>query len=304
MPSKNGKTRKRSTRRVRKSARKTKKVYGADKIIPYNIHKVTLISYDPKKSCQAIRNMFGGVVSKIQTPPDKALAERGIKWVRFLKGGKAEFHFVPPFSLKHHRTLVNIVAEEDKGAPLASQFYENHAGIYVPDLTPVVLNAKKHKINCHLNKRADGMYQFYVNIPGALDYLDIDSLNFDFKVVQKKYPDFRVYGFDDNKKIVERMQKDHDNNTLTHAYIDPVHDGAPRIIYLKRNGNLTITGRDQPHAKLWKIKGKIDTKGNATLNFKPKGGPANVKAKIRPDKVTFSDGNVWKGLDRKLYNLL
>ena len=304
MPSKNGKTRRRNTRRVKRSARKTKKVYGADKIIPYNIHKVTLISYDPEKSCQAIRNLFGSAVSKIQTPPDKALASRGIKWVRFLKGGKAEFHFVPPFSLKHHRTLVNIVAEEDKNAPLESQFYENHAGIYVPELTSIVLNAKKHRINCHLNKRADGMYQFYVNIPGALDYLDIDSLVFDFETIHKKYPDFKVYGFDDNKKIVERMQEHHGKNTLTHAYIDPVHDGAPRIIYLKKNGNLTITGRDQPGAKLWKIKGKIDSRGNATLNFKSKGGPSNVKAKIRPDKVIFNDGNVWKGLDRKLYNLL
>ena len=51
------------------------------------------------------------------------------------------------------------------------------------------------------------MDQFYINIPGALDYLDIDSLKFDYKAISKIEPDFRVMGFSDNTKLVKQMVK-------------------------------------------------------------------------------------------------
>ena len=76
------------------------KIYGADKYKMYNIHKVTNISYDPIKSCKAIQDLLGkSNVSKIQSPPDETLKKRGIRWVRCLKGMKAEFHFVKPYKL-------------------------------------------------------------------------------------------------------------------------------------------------------------------------------------------------------------
>ena len=297
------KQRRRSTRKHKKNARKTKKVYGADKMKPYAIHKVTMISFDPLESCKAMKRIFGSALSNIQTPPDKALAARGIKWLRFLKGGKAEFHFVPPFSLQYTTLLTKIAAKQNKNTPLASQFYENHAGIYVPDLTNIVKNAIRYDVPYVMNKREDGMYQFYINIPGALDYLDIDSLKFDYKAISKIEPDFRVMGFSDNTKLVKQMVKKQGMRIETHAYVDPNHDGAPRIIRIKKNGTLTIVGRDKPGGPKWRINGKIDKKDNAVLDFSSKGGPKNIKANITPDKVSFSDGNAWLGDDKKLYNL-
>jgi hypothetical protein len=293
----------RRTKLPQKSTRKTKKVYGADKYVPYTIHKITMISYDPLESCRSLKKIFGNEISDIQTPPDKALKERGIKWIRFRRGGKAEFHFVPPFSLKYTKILTKIAAKQNKDSPLKSQFYENHAGIYVPDLTPIVANALKYKVPCVMNRRADGMYQFYINIAGALDYLDVDSLKFDYKRIIKSYPDFRVLGFADNAKLVKELVSRQDKQTRVHAFTDPNHHGAPRIISIKKDGTLSIIGRDIPGEPKWKIKGKLDKNNDAVLDFSSKGGPKKIKANILPSRVKFVDGNVWKGNDRKLYNL-
>ena len=297
------KTRRQKTKHHRKSARKTKKVYGADRYEPYAIHKITMISYDPLESCRSLKKIFGNALSDIQSPPDKALNERGIKWLRFRRGGKAEFHFVPPFSLKYTKVLTEIAAEQNKASPLESQFYENHAGIYVPDLTPIVANALKYRVPCVMNRRADGMYQFYINIAGALDYLDVDSIKFDYKRIVRSHPEFKVMGFADNTKLVKDLVSKHDKKTRVHAFSDPNHDGAPRIISIKKDGTLTIVGRDKPSGPKWKIKGTIDKNNDAILDFSSKGGPKKIKANILPSRVKFGDGNVWKGDDRKLYNL-
>lgn len=293
----------RTTKRPKKNTRNTKKIYGADRYQPYAIHKVTMISYDPLQSCRSLKKIFGNVMSDIQNPPDKALRKRGIKWLRFRSGGKAEFHFVPPFSLKYTKVLTEIAAKQNTASPLESQFYENHAGIYVPDLTPIVANTLKYKVPCIMNKRADGMYQFYINITGALDYLDIDSVKFDYKKIIKTHPDFKVMGFSDNTKLVKQLVSQHNKKTHIHAYIDPNHDGAPRIISIKKNGKISIVGRDHPEGQKWKISGTIDENNDAILDFSSKGGPKKIKANILPSRVKFEDGNVWKGEDRKLYNL-
>lgn len=288
------------TKRPKKNARNTKKIYGSDKYNPYAIHKVTMISYDPIQSCRSLKKIFGNAMSDIHSPPDKALRDRGIKWIRFRRGSKAEFHFVPPFNLKHTKMLTNIVAEQNKASPLESQFYENHAGTYVPDLTPIVANALKYKVPCIMNKRDDGMYQFYINIVGALDYLDVDSVKFNYKKIIKSHPDFRVMRFSDNTNLVKRLVAEHDKNTSVHAYTDPNHDGAPRIISIKKNGKLTIVGRDKLGGPKWEISGTIDRNHDAVLDFSSKGGPKNIKANILPSRVKFGDGNIWKGDDRKL----
>ena len=286
-------------------------IYAGDKIIPYNIHKATMISYEPKRSCESIRKMFGSVVTKTHKPLDPALAARGIRWVRFKEGGEAELHFVPPFHLKHHRTLVGITQDEDISNPLASQFYENHIGLYVPDLTSVTFNVLKHKFKHNMNRRSDGLYQLYVDIPGALDYLEIDSLVFDIKKINKKYPEFKVRGFKENTIMAKKIEKENPefwhvlaHSPIVYGYKDPKHNDAPRAIYLKDDGHITIVGIDKPRGKKWKINGKIDRYGGSILNFSSKGGPAKIHATIRPTKVTFSDGNVWHREDEKLFNLL
>jgi len=294
MKSKKNKTRKNKTRK--------KKIYGADKYDYYSIHKCTLISFEPLASCKQFMSMFGNKMSGIQTPPDPALAKRGIRWVRFLSGGKAEFHFVPPATLKDDKLLKRLVKQQKDIDPLKSQFFENHVGIYVPDLTDIIIKCLKMKIECHLNKRADGMYQFYCQINGCLDYLDVDSVVCDFNKIHKVDPDFRAYSFQENIDSVHKDEK-HFIKSLkkrksvkSHLYTDPKHNNAPRRITFHKNGTIKITGRDTPRGKNWTIKGKINKNKDAVLDFSPKGGPSKINAKITEKGVKFSDGNLWSSV--------
>ena len=170
------------TKKNRMRKNKTRKnIYGADKYVMYNIHKSSQISYNPALSCKAIQNILGkNNVSQIHSPPDKNLAKRGIKWIRCLKGMKAEFHFVKPYKIAHDKMLRKIIEEEDHfKSPYQTQFLENHIGMYVPDLTPVIKAVLKYKYNYFLAKRGDGLNHLYVNIPGTLNYLEIDSAKLD-----------------------------------------------------------------------------------------------------------------------------
>ena len=69
---------------------------GKDKYKFYAIHKCTLFSIDPLGSANMMKQIFGNKISNVLSPADKSLKERGIRWVRFLEGEKAEFHFSPP----------------------------------------------------------------------------------------------------------------------------------------------------------------------------------------------------------------
>ena len=297
-------TRKRSSSRRGKRLRKTKKVYGADRFVPYQIHKITLISFDPLKTCQLMKKIFGSALGKIESPPDTELKRRGIKWVRFLTGGKAELHFVPPFNLQYTKALKKLVSEQDKRNPLETEMFENHVGLYVPSLTPVVMNTIKHNIPYIMNRREDGLYQLYIDIVGSTDYLEVDSLDFDFKKVHNKYPYFRIMGFSDNTRVVKSIMSDRKAKASTHAYIDPKHDGAPRMVHVHRDGKVKVVGRDAPGAKKWTVSGQLDSKGNTIFDFSSKGGPKKIKAHVEQEQIRFEDGNVWRRDDLKLYNLV
>ena len=67
---------------------------------------------------------------------------------------------------------------------------------------------------------------------------------------------------------------------------------------------MTILGKDGPNDKMWKINGMVNKDGSAILDFSPKGGPKKIKANITPEKVTFSDGNVWSNDEKILYKLI
>lgn len=304
MPTRSRKTRKQVMRIKKKSNRKSKKIYGSDSFAPYQIHKVTLISYDPLKTCKTLKKIFGPVVSKIHSPPDKALKKRGIKWVRFLTGGKAELHFVPPFNLEYTSLLKKMVKQQDKQDPLETELFENHIGLYVPDLTSIVINTIKSDIPYIMNKREDGLYQLYIDLIGSTDYLEVDSINFDFNKVHTKYPYFRIMGFSDNTKFVKKLIKNRKEKTITYAYIDPKHDGAPRLVEIHKNGKIKIIGRDHPGGKKWHVESIMDKNGNTKLDFSSKGGPSNMNANVNTNRIKFADGNVWKRDVEKLYNLL
>ena len=297
-----------STRKQKHTQKRTqkakipKKIYAGDKYETYSIHKSTIISFDPIASCKQIQRMFGSSVGKIHDPPDPDLKKRGIKWVRFNSGGEAELHFVPPFKLKGDRTLKKIVKQQTEIDPLKSQFFENHVGIYVPDLTPVVVACLEEKIRCHLNKRADGMYQFYVQINGCLDYLDVDSLKINFDKIKIIDPNFRAYTFEENSKNIHRYEKEflkyikNDGVIKSELYLDVKHEYAPRKICYLKNNKLRITGQDSQNGKRWVASGTIDKNNNIVLDLSSKGGPKNIKSKITKKGVIFEDKNIWQSV--------
>jgi len=283
--------------KLKRYVNKTRKIYASDRIIPYNIHKITSLSFNPIKSCEAIQNLFGkNNVSKIRSPPDAAIKARGAKWVRCLKGGKAEFHYLPPYKLKHDKLIRKIIKEEEQQHPYNSQFFENHVGIYVPDLTNICIRAQKHKYKFYLVRRADGLHQFYVNIPGGIDFLEIDSLKIDLSklvkhgIIEHSFGDALKTG-----KKFERMFKNKKqklSKKRVYKYYDPKHNGAPRKVILYNN-KLTISGRDGPNKKVWRIHGKTKKNKKAILDFSSKGGPKKIKATISKKQIKFSDGNTW-----------
>lgn len=284
----------------------TKKVYGHDKIEPYAIHKSTLISFDPVRSCKQFIEMFGNAVSDIHSPPDPALKKRGIKWIRFKTHGKAEFHFVPPYTLQDDKKLRAMVKEQEHISPLESQFFENHVGMYVPSLTNIVINCLKKKVKCHLNKRADGMYQFYVDIDGCLDYLDLDSLNFNLNKVLNIDPNFKVHSFKENTKKQKKLQKKfiksrkNKHSEKIKLYSDPNHKNFPRSIKFNKDGTVNVTGKDTKNGKTWRINGLMERNNNIILDFSSKGGPKDIKGKVTDKHIKFADGNVWTSI----YNIL
>ena len=275
---------------------KTKKIYAVENIIPYNIHKATILSYDPYASCMTLKQIFGNEMGEIESPPDKALSKRNSKWMRFKYGSRAELHFVEPYNLKHSKLLKTMVEEEEHQSPLDTQLFENHIGIYVPDLTNIVLNTLTTRVPCIVTMREDGLYQLYIDIPYALDYLEVDSLTLDMDKVNKQFPSFKIRCFAENSRYVSNLEKSYKGK----YYRDPNHNGSPRIITIHEE-MVTIKGRDTPKGKIWKVHGIVDKKGNAKIDFTPKGGP-NLQALIASNKVTFEDGNVWKR-DTKIKSL-
>lgn len=280
---------------IKKKDKTRKKIYGLEDGSAYNIHKATILSYDPLASCKMIKHIFGNEISGIQSVPDKSLSKRNIKWVRFKHGAKSELHFVEPFNLKHTNLLKIMVEEEETQSPLNTPFFENHIGINIPDLTNIILNTISISDTYILTKREDGLYQLYINIPYALDYLEIDSINIDIDKVKKRFPNFKITSFAENTNYVSKLIKE---NSMKHDkgffYRDPKHNGMPRVMTYTKDGRIIISGRDTEKGKIWKVTGVLDGNDEATIDFSPKGGPKKIKAYITTTEVKFTDGNIWK----------
>jgi hypothetical protein len=189
---------------------------------PFNIHKITLFSFEPEKTATQIKKLFGKDIEK-QKIPDIALRQRKAKWFQFKEGARSEIHIIKPFQLKYNTVLRKIDHEQKVTNPLFFALFENHAGIYVPNLTEIVNRLAIHnskvdklqkknktikskrrnkqtrkirdakdklgKIEYILFKREDGLNQLYVDLHGSVDYLEIDSYNYDYtKTVNKLEP--------------------------------------------------------------------------------------------------------------------
>jgi hypothetical protein len=104
------------------------------------------------------------------------------------------------------------------------------------------------------------------------------------------------------------------SSPFTGDYNDPNHPGCLRQVKvvgapLKADGTrsayplIEVTGydgkgesamcTDRPTREdLWKIQGKLKSNTEATIDFSPKGGPANLLASYQ-DGIVFPDGNKW-----------
>lgn len=75
------------------------------------------------------------------------------------------------------------------------------------------------------------------------------------------------------------------------VWSDPAHPGCTRKIVLQ-GSTAIITGADED-GKPFKVRGVVDGT-TITVDFTPKGGPADVAAKYVVGKgIVFPDGNVW-----------
>jgi len=246
---------------------------------PYSIHKCTLISSDPGRSCAMMKRVFGGAIS-VEPPPDKSLAVRGIRWVRFVNG--TEFHFIPMgYSMKHTAVYRNLTksVHDVVFAPM----FDNHVGLYVPDLTGVAIKLLDLGIPCRLNRREDGMHQMYFKIDGCMDFMEVDSTTMNMNTVHKKHPRFQMFTFQDNNNLIADKM----------VYTDPNHQGARRSVDYHGH-NVVVTGTDG--ASPWTARGVVDDEGKVVLDFSSKGGPSRIEAKRTRDGLLFKDGNLWSAV--------
>ena len=135
------------------------KIANFDKYKMYNIHKVTLICFTIEKAIHDFKTILEDEI-ELQEVPDKVLAARGIKWLRFNDGERAEIHLIPaPTGLKKDFQFVsrqeNLVNPMDE----VYGFADTHVGIYVPNLTDIVNRViKTNYMRYSLKQRADGMF--------------------------------------------------------------------------------------------------------------------------------------------------
>lgn len=214
---------------------------------PFNIHKVTLLSFEPNVTAKQIKLLFKNDI-ETQCIPDKAIKERKAEWFQFKKGARSEIHIIKPFKLKYNKLLKKMDEEQKNKHPLTFGIFENHVGIYVPNLTEIVnridnhnkqqkKNKTKHKKDktkrlgfhssktsgrraSHQNKtlktkkealkqiqyvifkRQDGLNQLYVDLHGCIDYLEIDSFNYDYKKTANQLEPIKF-----DKEIIKEIQQ-------------------------------------------------------------------------------------------------
>lgn len=137
------------------------------------VKKMTFSSLDANKSADFCINILG--MEKMDIP-DPALA-KGRSWVKFPENG-LEIHFVDSknrYGYDEIQEFYKTADKLDQNMTVFTPFLDNHGAILVNDLTPYLNKLKANDIP-YLGpvRRADGVYQLYIKIPG-LTYLELDS---------------------------------------------------------------------------------------------------------------------------------
>lgn len=182
------KTIKRKTMKHNSSSHKEKIHLVKYAKIPYMIHKVTILSTNPKKTAAQVKKIFAENINYISIP-DPALRKRKASWLRFPSTGE-EIHFISP-PIKYQSHIINAILFGREYRSFNNQFTkENHIGITVPDLTPIVKTVSKYNMVFALRLRGDGLFQLYVKLDNCLDYLEIDSIKYNAqegKVIAERF---------------------------------------------------------------------------------------------------------------------
>jgi hypothetical protein len=94
-----------------------------------------------------------------------------------------------------------------------------------------------------------------------------------------------------------------DGNTWTKLggvdgiYSDPNHPTGYRIVRVTKGGKVYVTLQDDPKSDVVDVEGlKKVGSGYITIDFSPKGGPKDIMAVVKVDKLVFADGNTWTKL--------
>lgn len=138
-----------------------------------SVRKMTFSSLDSIKSAEFCINMLG--MEKMDIP-DPTLA-KGRSWVRFPDSG-LEIHFVDAknrYGYDEIKENYQLTDKLDQNMTVFTTFMDNHGAILVDDLNPYLNKLTENDIPfLGPVRRADGMYQLYIKIPGHT-YLELDS---------------------------------------------------------------------------------------------------------------------------------
>mmetsp|Transcript_26119 Transcript_26119/g.54504 ORF Transcript_26119/g.54504 Transcript_26119/m.54504 type:complete len:233 (-) Transcript_26119:46-744(-) len=86
------------------------------------------------------------------------------------------------------------------------------------------------------------------------------------------------------------------NSGVDGIYSDPNHPDGYRVVRASSGGNVMITLQDEPSGPMVELVGKRSSNGDILIDFSPKGGPKDLAASFKGDKLVFPDGNAWPKL--------
>jgi hypothetical protein len=90
-----------------------------------------------------------------------------------------------------------------------------------------------------------------------------------------------------------------DPTVFSHQYSDPKHPNCKRIVVVKPDNSVALSGADGTPAcpedgsgTIWRLVGEVDGE-KLLVDFTPKGGPPNLKGTWDGDGIKWPDGNKW-----------
>uniref|UniRef100_A0A7S1I5G1 Uncharacterized protein n=1 Tax=Eutreptiella gymnastica TaxID=73025 RepID=A0A7S1I5G1_9EUGL len=75
-------------------------------------------------------------------------------------------------------------------------------------------------------------------------------------------------------------------------YSDPFHPDGYRTVVVNGDGTATISGIDRADGPVWTLTGNFEG-SSLLIDFRPKGGPANLLSNYKDGGIRFPDGNTW-----------